>query len=144
MQELFGNHILIGAILAWFFAQFIKLLTNCFKNKKLDLSYMFASGGMPSSHASTVTGLATITGLVEGFGSPFFAIAAILAIIVMYDARGVRLAVSKQAVIINHMVRERKFDFENLNELVGHTQKEVFFGALLGIIVALIYFFAFM
>lgn len=139
MHELLGNHILIGAVLSWFFAQFIKLITNCIKEKKLDLLYMFSSGGMPSSHASTVTGLATMTGLVEGWGSTYFAIAAILAIIVMYDARGVRLAVSKQAVILNHMVKERKFDFENLNELVGHTQTQVMFGALLGVVIACLY-----
>ena len=140
-SSILQNDVLIVAVLAWFIAQFYKLIDNLIKNKKFDLLMMFASGGMPSSHSSTVVGLATMTGLQEGFNSTYFAIACIFAIIVMYDARGVRLAVSKQAVIINHMVKEKKFDFDKLNELVGHTPVQVIGGAILGLVVAIVYYY---
>lgn len=140
-MNILDNNVLVAAVIAWFFAQFFKLLRNLWENKRFDITYMFASGGMPSSHSSTVVALATMTGLQEGFNTTLFAISCIFAIVVMYDARGVRLAVSKQAVIINHMIQEKKFDFDKLNELVGHTQIQVVYGALLGLIVSLGYYF---
>lgn len=82
-------------------AQLTKVVFKLFKTGEFDFAKFFASGGMPSSHASTVTALATGVGVVEGVESTLFAIAAIFAIIVMYDASGVRLAVSKQAKILN-------------------------------------------
>lgn len=142
-EELLKNEVLNVAVLSWFLAQFYKLVDNLFKHKSFDLSMMFASGGMPSSHSSTVVGLATMVGLTEGLESTAFAIALIFAIIVMYDARGVRLAVSKQAVILNHMVKDKKFDFDKLNELVGHTPTQVIVGAILGFVVAISYYFYF-
>ncbi|MEH6936276.1 divergent PAP2 family protein [Bacillus sp. JJ664] len=132
------NEPLISAVIAWFIAQFSKVIIHLVKNKDFDLSKFFASGGMPSSHSSTVTGLALSVGLTMGFESVDFAMAAIFATIIMYDASGVRLAVSKHAKILNDFFHGRIKNYKALNELVGHTSYEVVVGAIIGIIVAII------
>jgi acid phosphatase family membrane protein YuiD len=92
---------------------------------------------MPSSHSALVTSLATATGRLTGLNSPAFAIAAVLAGIVMYDAAGVRRAVSIQARILNQMIDDafqgKPFAEQRLRELIGHTPIQVFVGALVGI-----------
>jgi hypothetical protein len=90
MNALFENHILIAAFLAWAIAQVSKTLYELIRERKLILSRLVSSGGMPSSHSALVTGLATATGRIDGLGSAMFAIAFVLAAIVMYDAAGVR------------------------------------------------------
>jgi uncharacterized protein len=142
MQSLFGNQILLAAFLAWFIAQVTKTIYECVRYRQIKLSRLVSSGGMPSSHSALVTGLATATGRVTGVGSPSFAIAAVLAGIVMYDAAGVRRAVSIQARILNQMIDEafqgKPFAEKRLRELIGHTPVQVLVGALLGVGIALI------
>ncbi|MDM5155713.1 divergent PAP2 family protein [Bacillus sp. DX1.1] len=139
METILHNDPLMSAVLAWFIAQLAKVIFKLVKMKEFDFAQFFASGGMPSSHSSTVTALATGVGMVEGIMSSFFAVAAIFAIIVMYDASGVRLAVSKQAKILNEFFHGRQTDYKKLNELVGHTPYQVVVGAILGIVVAIWY-----
>ena len=138
--QIFNNKILWISIFACFLAQFIKIFTG--KEKRIDFKRIIISGGMPSSHSSFVTSLAMLVGFDKGFASTEFAITAVFAIIVMYDASGVRRAVGKQAEILNQIVDDffhGKFDqHKKLKELVGHTPKEVLFGAILGILVAII------
>jgi uncharacterized protein len=142
MRELFGNHILVAAFLAWLVAQVSKTVYECVRHHQIRLSRLVSSGGMPSSHSALVTSLATATGRVTGIGSPSFAIAVVLAGIVMYDAAGVRRAVSIQARILNQMIDEafqgKHFAEKRLRELIGHTPVQVLVGALLGIGIALI------
>lgn len=139
-SELFSNHILWTSIFACFLAQFIKIFTG--KEKRFELSRIFMSGGMPSSHSSFVTCLSTLVGICRGFNSTEFAICTVFALIVMYDASGVRRAVGKQAAILNKIVQDlqhkKYIEHETLKELVGHTPKEVICGAILGIIVGII------
>lgn len=139
-SELFSNNILWTSIFACFLAQFIKIFTG--KEKRFELSRIFMSGGMPSSHSSFVTCLSTLVGIYRGFNSTEFAICTVFALIVMYDASGVRRAVGKQAAILNKIVQDlqhkKHIEHETLKELVGHTPKEVICGALLGIIVGII------
>mgnify|MGYP003583753468 CR=1 FL=1 len=132
------NEPLISAVIAWFIAQFLKVIIHLFKEKEFDISKFFASGGIPSSHSSTVTGLALSVGLTEGFGNVTFAISAIFATIIMYDASGVRLALSKHAKLLNDFFYGRIKNYKALNELVGHTSYEVVVGAVIGIIIAII------
>jgi len=139
VETILHNDPLMAAVISWFLAQFTKVIFKLVKTGEFDFAKFFASGGMPSSHASTVTALATGVGVVEGVESTLFAIAAIFAIIVMYDASGVRLAVSKQAKILNEFFHGRQTEYKKLNELVGHTPYEVVVGALLGIIVGVGY-----
>ncbi|MBA2396791.1 MAG: divergent PAP2 family protein [Ktedonobacteraceae bacterium] len=141
-NSLFENRVLVAAFLAWAIAQVTKTIYDLFKQRKLVVGRLVSSGGMPSSHSSLVTGLATATGRVAGVGSVAFAVAVVLASIVMYDAAGVRRAVSIQARILNQMIDEafqgKPFAEKRLRELIGHTPIQVFAGGLLGIVVGLL------
>jgi uncharacterized protein len=137
---LFENRVLIASFLAWAVAQISKTIYELIKERKLMLGRLVSSGGMPSSHSALVTGLATATGRVLGVGSAEFAITVVLASIVMYDAAGVRRAVSLQARILNQMIDEmfkgHPIAEKRLRELIGHTPIQVLVGGLLGICVA--------
>lgn len=129
---------------AWFTAQALKVIGAVIRQKKLDFSYFVRSGGMPSAHTAMVTALATSIGVLEGFDSNIFAIAIVLAAIVMYDAAGVRRSVGKQSIILNRILQElkerRPKDIQNdVRELIGHTPLQVFFGGILGITIALVW-----
>lgn len=141
-SALFDNRVLISAFLAWAIAQVSKTVYELFRQRKLIISRLVSSGGMPSSHSALVTGLATATGRLEGVGSTAFAISVVLAGIVMYDAAGVRRAVSLQARILNQMLDEafagHPIAEKRLRELIGHTPVQVFVGGLLGIVVGLL------
>lgn len=137
------DSVLVTAVIAWFLAQVLKVIFVLIKDKKIDFSRFIGAGGMPSSHSSFVVSLAMGVGLVSGFSSTAFAISVVLALVVMYDAAGVRRAAGQQARILNKIVEEwGKEDFKNtekkLKELLGHTPVEVFAGAVLGILIALL------
>lgn len=140
LLDFFSNKMLWTSIFACFMAQFLKMFSG---EKKFDLTRIITSGGMPSSHSSFVTCLSTMLGVKYGFNSDIFAIAAVFSFIIMYDASGVRQAVGKQATIINKLVEDwhnkKAIEQEKLKELIGHTQKQVFFGAMLGIALGLIF-----
>ena len=125
-------------------AQFMKIFTGAFSGQGFHIKHMFANGGMPSSHSSTVLALTTASAVQYGAGSAVFAISAILSIIVMNDAFGVRYETGEQAKILNRITRElfsgKSEDINTgLKELVGHTPFQVLVGAIVGIITALIY-----
>ena len=130
---------MIGAV-GWFSAQLLKFLYAMLIKKNLDFRYFVSTGGMPSSHSSFVTSIATIIGLENGWNSTLFALALSFAIVVLYVAAGVRLAAGRQAEILNVIVaelfREHKIGERRLRELLGHTPIEVFSGALLGVCIA--------
>lgn len=144
LELLLENHILISAVCGWLVAQILKTIIHLYFTKSFVAERLVGSGGMPSSHSATVCALSTATALTCGIGSTEFAIACILAIIVMYDAMGVRRETGIQAKIINEMMEL----FNNMNhelstedklkEFVGHTPLQVLVGAILGIIIALI------
>ena len=145
--DLFTNPVLMIPVCSWLIAQIIKIIINLLVNKKFDPSRLFGDGGMPSGHSATVMALVVLVGWGYGLGSLYFAFAGILAIIVMNDAAGVRFEAGKHAVsikqiaeIINSMIssKDEEIRTEKLKELVGHTPLQVFCGALLGIVVAVI------
>lgn len=139
-SQLFSNKVLGLSIFACFLAQFIKIFTG--KEKRIQIARIFTSGGMPSSHSSFVTSLATLVGMEYGFDSTYFAIVCVFALIIMYDASGVRRAVGKQATILNQMLEDlhhgKHIEQKRLKELIGHTPIEVFWGAILGIVIAIV------
>ena len=141
MGQILENDILVVAVLAWALAQLSKLLIYLLREGQLKARYLTAAGGMPSSHSALVTALATRVGMETGLDSIVFALAAVFAAVVMYDAAGVRRAVSVQARILNRMLAEmieaQHFNEERLRELVGHTPFEVFVGALIGALSAI-------
>lgn len=135
MTQILQNQILITGILAWAIAQILKFIINALSYKKLSFSILLGSGGMPSSHTSIVVAMATKVGIVEGFDSTFFSIAAIFCLVVMYDAVGVRQQAGKHAQIINYLTKNWQ-NVPKLKELIGHRPIEVFFGVILGVTVA--------
>lgn len=133
--------IILSSIIANVVAQVYKFLVYLFVHKQLNFKRLFQTGGMPSSHSSFMTAMATSTGLVSGFNSVSFAIALTIALLVMYDAAGLRRAVGRQASVLNQIVQEIFSEHPHLSsqrfrELLGHTPVEVFVGALLGFVVA--------
>ncbi|ADH64290.1 MAG: divergent PAP2 family protein [Deinococcota bacterium] len=146
MAELLSNQVLWTAVLASFIAQVLKLLIYYAVEREWQWERFVETGGMPSSHAATVSALATGVGITEGWGSAYFAIAAVLAFIVMYDATGIRRAAGMHAQLLNDLVEElqelRKQGPkpEPLKELLGHTYLEVAVGAIIGAMFAWISF----
>jgi uncharacterized protein len=138
ISQILDNRILLVAIAACLIAQILKLIIDTIQNGKVSAKVLTTTGGMPSAHSALVTALATGVGLSLGWKSTEFAIATIFAIIVMYDAAGVRQAAGKQARILNQMVDElfsedHKFNEEKLKELLGHTPVQVIAGSILGV-----------
>ena len=152
------NTPLLAALLGIVFAQIIKIPIQYFINGKLDWKLMTSTGSMPSSHSAAVTALTTSIAFEAGLDSPMFAICAIFAVIVMFDATGIRFQAGQQAVIINQMridfqtfVQEakgwqQKDEREKLHELktlLGHKPSEVFVGAVTGIIISVVIYSTF-
>jgi acid phosphatase family membrane protein YuiD len=137
-----GWEVIAAFIIANLIAQFFKILTVAIKKKTFKWTILFATGGMPSSHSSTVVAMATSVGLIDGFDSTIYAMAVCFATVVMFDAAGLRRNASKQAMVLNRMIKELLSPDSNvrtvkLKEFLGHTPTEVLVGALLGIAVSL-------
>ena len=146
ITDIFTNKILQTAVVSWLIAQMIKVIITLIEEKRFDFTRLFGSGGMPSSHAAFTVSLATAVGLNTGFGGVEFAITVAFAFVVMYDATGVRRSAGEQAKILNRIVESMGHEDisetgKKLKELLGHTPFEVFGGAVLGIIIALLYHF---
>ncbi len=149
--DFFNNRIFFAVLTAWLVTQILKFLINLTVERKAKFERLIGDGGMPSGHSATVMTLAILIGWSYGYASPAFAIAALLAIIVMHDATGVRRETGKQAVLIKQFadilndftafVGEKDADIrtEKLKVLVGHTPLQVFFGALVGVVVSVVY-----
>ena len=144
MEQLLSNYPLMTAVLSWFVAQVLKTAIDAYFNKGINWERMTGSGGMPSSHSSTVVSLAVAIGVSYGVDSTLFALALIFAIVVMYDATGVRRETGEQAVILNRLLLDNPFSWtgeefdKKLKEYVGHTPLQVLMGAILGVLIALI------
>jgi acid phosphatase family membrane protein YuiD len=140
-RDIFQNISLVAAVVSWLAAQVIKLLLFIAQERKFDYGFLFRLGGMPSSHTSSAAACAASVGLRSGFGSPVFAVATGLLMLIMIDAQSVRRAAGVQARLLNQMAEEfyrnHKFSPEKLVEFLGHTRLEVLIGLVLGIMVAL-------
>ena len=142
------NPILTVALLAWFVAQVLKTLINFILLGKFHLERMWGDGGMPSAHSATVCAMVIATARSEGFSSAIFAVAAVVAIITMHDAMGVRRETGEQAKVLNKMIEqwidvtEKNAPFlqnMHLKEMVGHTPLQVVAGVLLGSLVGFLF-----
>ena len=129
--------------LCWLCIQIFKFLVELIRTKKVNFKRLMGAGGMPSSHSAVVTCLAVLVGKADGFGSSTFAIAAVLASVVMYDAAGIRRAAGKQAHLLNKIVETPNLTNvqvqERLTEVLGHTPIQVFVGAAIGIVVGILF-----
>lgn len=144
-EELTANKIFWVAAAGWLIAQLIKTLLHLILVKEFRAERLVGSGGMPSSHSATVCALSTAIAYECGANSPEFAISLIFAIVVMYDAMGVRRETGIQAKLLNDMIhiledmgRNELSAHEKLKEFVGHTPLQVLIGAVLGIIISVI------
>ncbi len=152
-MTIFDNIPLLAALFGIFFAQFVKIPVNFILTRKIDLSLMTSTGGMPSSHSAAVTALTTAIAYESGLDSTMFAVSAIFAVIVMFDATGIRYQAGQQAVIINQMrvdfqtfVQEAKGwqqkdeeqKIQELKTLLGHKPIEVFAGAVTGVVISIV------
>ena len=143
LWELLNNTIFVSAASGWLIAQILKTMIHLFFTKKFVAERLVGSGGMPSSHSATVCALCTATSYEYGPGSFEFAICLIVALVVMYDAMGVRRETGIQASVLNDIIKtfsdmgRSEFDTnEKLKEFVGHTPLQVLVGAILGILIA--------
>ncbi|MFC1879396.1 divergent PAP2 family protein [Chloroflexota bacterium] len=134
------NQVLICALLAWLIAQIIKVPLEFIRASRWDWSLLLRAGGMPSSHSALVASLAHSVGVFVGFGTPLFAAVFVVAMIVVYDATGIRRQAGKHAEIINKMILDltsgHPLKEEQLREVLGHTPLEALAGTILGVIVA--------
>jgi len=133
---------LIISVCAWVISQLLKVVFLLARERRMDWGLLVRSGGMPSSHTALVCSLATVVAMEQGFGSAAFAISAIVAAVVMYDAAGVRRSVSRQSVVLDRVVRElrerRPFSEleRDLRLFIGHSPFQVIVGAAMGIFIA--------
>lgn len=137
-----GNPILLIGIFAWGLAQFFKVPIFYIRYKRLNWGLWFSSGGMPSSHSSLVTSVTLAIGLYEGFSSSIFALSCALAMIVIYDAAGVRREAGRHAerinILINELFNGHPISDKQLKEVIGHTPAQVIWGMVLGVITSLV------
>ncbi len=135
------NKVFLTALFAWVVAQTIKVVIGIIQERRFNFKWFVGAGGMPSSHAATVSALATSVGLSFGFSSAFFAVTFFFAFIIMFDAQGVRRQSGRQAGVLNKIIEDiylqRGIKQERLIELLGHTPIQVFIGAAVGILVSL-------
>lgn len=144
IRDLIFNYVMASAFISWAIAQVIKVIIGIIsKDKRSIWNILFSTGGMPSSHSSTVVALCAACGIQEGFGSAAFAISFVLAGVVLIDASGVRYETGKQSKLLNeiskHLFSSDDKEFETgLKELVGHTPLQVVMGAVLGLAISII------
>lgn len=146
-SDLFQNKVLLSAVLGWCTAQIIKFILIYIRERRIDIKALVAPGGMPSGHSTTMVALTTSVGMHAGWGTPLFAVTFAMALVVMYDATGIRRSAGKQAEAINRVLERlskgdpasRKQIYpEELREILGHTPVQVLAGAALGVAIALI------
>ena len=142
LKQAFTNKCILIPFFLWLAIQTIKFVTDLIVNKKINFKRLLGAGGMPSSHSAVVSSLAVCVGKQYGFGSGIFAVAWIMALVVMYDAAGVRRAAGKQARILNKIMETPELTSiqvqEKLIEALGHTPVQVFVGAIVGIAVGIL------
>lgn len=136
------NQPLIAAVISWIITQSIKVIIDTWKTKRFDFKHFISSGGFPSSHCAAVSALTVSIGIHYGFDSGLFAISLVFALIVIFDAQGVRQATGKQAEVLNIITKElyikRGLKITRLKELLGHTPLEVFMGIIFGIVIGIL------
>jgi acid phosphatase family membrane protein YuiD len=138
------NRILIVTLSVWIVGQCIKIATNLLRGRKFNFKWLLRTGGMPSSHAAGVAALATSSGMEYGFHSGLFALAAVFAMVTMFDAQGVRRSAGEQAEILNRVIDDmywhKRVEVGRIREFVGHTPIQVLVGSLLGIGLAILFY----
>ena len=141
-NEIFNNYVLLCGLIAWGLAQVIKLPLDYLINKRWNWALMISVGGMPSSHSALVTATSVGIGLFVGFDTPVFALAVAVAMVVIYDATGIRRQAGIHAqtinLLVNQLLKGRFTPEKQLREVLGHTPLEALGGVILGLIVPIV------
>eukprot|EP00899_Mesostigma_viride_P020609 jgi/Mesvir1/2854/Mv13941-RA.1 len=141
-MEISRNQAFVCAFYAWLIAQVLKVFTTAYKEGRLDFRVLVSSGGMPSSHSSLCMAITSCVAITQGLSSTLFAVCFAFSLIVMYDAAGVRLHAGKQAQVLNVIIAEllqfHPIKETQLKELLGHTPSQVFAGAFIGVLTAVL------
>ena len=144
LQGIWSNKVFWITNLSWVTAQGLKVIIGLVTEKKFNFNWILRTGGMPSAHSAAVVGLASSLGKEVGFSSPLFAMSCFFALMTMFDAQTWRRSIGVQARILNRIMDDlhskRKIRDDRLKELAGHTPTEVFAGALIGILVTLLFY----
>ena len=139
---LLHNPVLVCSLIAWALAQTIKIPLEFIHKHRWNWALLFSSGGMPSSHSALMISASLAIGLFHGFDTPLFALSVALAMVVIYDATGIRrqagLHAQKINILINELFSGQPVSEKQLKEVLGHTPREVLGGTILGIVVTLI------
>lgn len=133
---------LIAAVVAWIVAQGLKYVLASIKSRTFNKRQLYLSGGMPSAHSASVVALLVVIGLHDGIETPLFALAALFAGIVMYDAVMVRRSSGEQGESLTQLIKETKSSVRIPRAARGHTPLEVIVGAFIGFVIGLVVFFA--
>ncbi len=139
-----GNRIIDCALVSWFLAQLAKVVLDLILERKFSVSRFVASGGMPSSHSALVVSCTVAIGKSAGIASPLFALAVVFSAVVMYDACNVRRSAGDTAKIVNKLLQHvekvtAQEVADDLKIIMGHTPLQVLVGALLGLLVGLVW-----
>lgn len=141
IPELLDNRVLVAGLLAWMLAQLLKVPIGYLGTKRLDWHLVFDPGGMPSSHSALVTATSLTIGLYDGFNTSLFALSVVVAMVVIYDATGVRRQAGIHAELINALIRDlatgHPLKEAQLKEVLGHTPTQALIGALFGLVVGI-------
>ncbi len=142
LSGLLHNRVLIAALIAWMSAQIVKVPVTYLRTRRWSWAPLFTVGGMPSSHSALIVGATNAAGLYFGYDSPVFALGVALAMIVTYDAAGVRRQAGMHAERINllfdELLKGHIWDEYELREVLGHTPLEVMAGIIWGLLVTFI------
>jgi len=135
---------LIITLVVWILAQTIKVVLGIARERRFNFRWFIGTGGMPSSHAAGATALAMTCGFDKGFDSALFALAAVFAMVTMFDAQGVRRSTGQQAELLNKIIEDiywkGKFESNRLIELIGHTPIQVVVGSFIGFCMSIIFY----
>ncbi|MEE8360395.1 MAG: divergent PAP2 family protein [Candidatus Omnitrophota bacterium] len=144
LVEFSKNHVAIATFSTWVFAQTIKVILGIVRERRFNFMWFVGTGGLPSAHTAAATALASSVGLYQGFDTPIFALATLLAVLVVFDAQGVRRASGKQAEILNKILDDmywkKKIQEDRLKELLGHTPVEIITGLMIGVFMSLLFY----
>ncbi|MFH1753338.1 MAG: divergent PAP2 family protein [Candidatus Omnitrophota bacterium] len=144
LTQFSNNYVALTTLLTWVFSQAIKVVLGIVREKRFNFMWFVGTGGLPSAHAAAVTALASSIGLYEGFDTPVFGLATLFAVIVLFDAQGVRRASGKQAQLLNRILDDiywkKKIQEDRLMELLGHTPVEIFAGMIIGVLMSLLFY----
>lgn len=147
LKAFLNNFTFVAVVISWFLAQAIKVVLYRTQEGKWNFWHFFEAGGMPSAHSASVTALTLAIALTQGWNSTYFTVSLVFALIVMYDATGVRRAAGKQAEMLNKIVDDiyanGKIRVEKLKEILGHDPIEVFAGATLAIVMTLLTYYVY-